>query len=176
MSSTARSSSTTAASFRSSPPKRTMLIDIYVVQDNIMLANQWLLIASQLRDMAVGPSKVNMSLLWHVGSHSGEITIKSDSTLCQLLITTNGSGESPSRIAVLPEPHRQPPRWRQSAVEDPQAGEGMYAQHYLVNQSKNLKRGVKEVVKCIRKGGSGICILAADVNPVDVYSHIPILC
>lgn len=35
---------------------------------------------------------------------------------------------------------------------------------------------MKEVVKAIRKGANGICILAADVNPVDVYSHIPIIC
>ena len=52
----------------------------------------------------------------------------------------------------------------------------MYSISYLVNQEKRLRRGVKEVVKAIRKGAKGICILAADVNPVDVYSHIPIIC
>lgn len=31
-------------------------------------------------------------------------------------------------------------------------------------------------MKSIRKGVTGICILAADVNPVDVISHIPLLC
>ena len=45
-----------------------------------------------------------------------------------------------------------------------------------VNQEKKLKRGVKEVIKAIRKGATGICILAGDVNPVDVISHIPVLC
>ena len=40
----------------------------------------------------------------------------------------------------------------------------------------NLKRGVKDVVKAIKKGVKGICIIAADVSPVDVISHIPILC
>eukprot|EP00330_Aristerostoma_sp_ATCC50986_P000896 CAMPEP_0114577806 /NCGR_PEP_ID=MMETSP0125-20121206/2424_1 /TAXON_ID=485358 ORGANISM="Aristerostoma sp., Strain ATCC 50986" /NCGR_SAMPLE_ID=MMETSP0125 /ASSEMBLY_ACC=CAM_ASM_000245 /LENGTH=116 /DNA_ID=CAMNT_0001767401 /DNA_START=27 /DNA_END=377 /DNA_ORIENTATION=+ len=43
-------------------------------------------------------------------------------------------------------------------------------------QEKLIKRGVKEVVKALRKGAKGVCILAADVSPVDVISHIPILC
>ena len=45
-----------------------------------------------------------------------------------------------------------------------------------LNREKKLRRGVKDVVKAIRKGAKGICILAADVSPVDVISHIPILC
>ena len=45
-----------------------------------------------------------------------------------------------------------------------------------VNRDKKLKRGVKDVVKSIRKGAKGIGILAADVSPVDVISHIPVLC
>jgi H/ACA ribonucleoprotein complex subunit 2 len=35
---------------------------------------------------------------------------------------------------------------------------------------------VKDVVKSIRKGMKGVCIIAADVSPVDVISHIPVLC
>jgi H/ACA ribonucleoprotein complex subunit 2 len=45
-----------------------------------------------------------------------------------------------------------------------------------LNREKKLKRGVKDVVKSIRKGATGICIIAADVTPADVISHIPILC
>ena len=45
-----------------------------------------------------------------------------------------------------------------------------------LNREKNLKRGVKDVVKAIKKGVKGICIIAADVSPVDVISHIPVLC
>ncbi|CAI5720707.1 unnamed protein product [Peronospora destructor] len=41
---------------------------------------------------------------------------------------------------------------------------------------KGIKRGVKEVVKGIRKGEKGICIIAGDISPVDVISHIPVLC
>ena len=53
---------------------------------------------------------------------------------------------------------------------------------YLALKNKLIKRGVKEVVKAIRKKTEGknkseyLCILACDVSPVDVISHIPILC
>lgn len=54
----------------------------------------------------------------------------------------------------------------------------------LAAKNKSLKRGVKEVVKSLRKStpatsGSaspGVVILAADISPVDVISHIPVLC
>lgn len=49
---------------------------------------------------------------------------------------------------------------------------------------RTLKRGVKEVVKALRKSQSstnnstpvGIVVLAADISPMDVISHIPVLC
>ncbi|XP_031566694.1 H/ACA ribonucleoprotein complex subunit 2-like protein [Actinia tenebrosa] len=43
-------------------------------------------------------------------------------------------------------------------------------------KAKSLRRGVKEVVKAIRKGEKGLVILAGDVSPIDVISHIPIMC
>lgn len=53
-------------------------------------------------------------------------------------------------------------------------------------KSKALKRGVKECVKALRKStatppGSdalpaGLIVLAADISPMDVISHIPVLC
>ncbi|KAL1885458.1 snoRNA-binding protein [Paecilomyces lecythidis] len=53
--------------------------------------------------------------------------------------------------------------------------------------NKSLKRGVKEVVKALRKSPipaanaaittpPGIVVLAADISPMDVISHIPVLC
>jgi H/ACA ribonucleoprotein complex subunit 2 len=59
--------------------------------------------------------------------------------------------------------------------------------NFAAAKNKSLKRGVKEVVKALRKsplgapsasGSSipGIVILAADISPMDVISHIPILC
>ncbi|KAI2625805.1 L30e-like protein [Hypoxylon sp. NC1633] len=50
---------------------------------------------------------------------------------------------------------------------------------------KTLKRGVKEVVKSLRKSPAagpsntafpGVVILAGDISPMDVISHIPVLC
>lgn len=48
-----------------------------------------------------------------------------------------------------------------------------------------LKRGVKEVVKTLRKSAAsapgstsfpGVVIIAGDISPADVISHIPVLC
>eukprot|EP00538_Stauroneis_constricta_P012239 CAMPEP_0119557252 /NCGR_PEP_ID=MMETSP1352-20130426/8982_1 /TAXON_ID=265584 /ORGANISM="Stauroneis constricta, Strain CCMP1120" /LENGTH=152 /DNA_ID=CAMNT_0007604329 /DNA_START=53 /DNA_END=511 /DNA_ORIENTATION=+ len=50
--------------------------------------------------------------------------------------------------------------------------------HKLVKKAsaaKHVRRGVKEVIKGIRKGESGLAILAGDIYPLDVISHIPIL-
>ena len=57
----------------------------------------------------------------------------------------------------------------------------------LAAVNKSLKRGVKEVVKALRKSPipaanaavnvpNGVVILAADISPMDVISHIPVLC
>ncbi|CAN1195516.1 H/ACA ribonucleoprotein complex subunit 2-like protein [Linum perenne] len=43
-------------------------------------------------------------------------------------------------------------------------------------ENKCLKRGVKEVVKSIRRGNKGICIIAGNISPIDVITHVPILC
>lgn len=50
--------------------------------------------------------------------------------------------------------------------------------HKLVKKAagvKQIRRGVKEVIKGIRKGEKGLAILAGDIYPLDVISHIPIL-
>ena len=43
-------------------------------------------------------------------------------------------------------------------------------------KSKLVRRGVKETVKAVRKGQAGLVIIAADISPIDVLSHLPILC
>ena len=51
--------------------------------------------------------------------------------------------------------------------------------HKLVKkatQSKSIRRGVKEVVKALRKGEKGFCVIAGDISPVDVITHLPIMC
>ena len=43
-------------------------------------------------------------------------------------------------------------------------------------KAKQLRRGVKEVGKAIRKKEKGFIIFAGDVSPLDVYSHMPVMC
>ncbi|XP_076892130.1 H/ACA ribonucleoprotein complex subunit 2-like protein [Bidens hawaiensis] len=43
-------------------------------------------------------------------------------------------------------------------------------------EHKCLKRGVKEVVKSIRRGNKGVCVIAGNITPFDVITHVPILC
>lgn len=50
--------------------------------------------------------------------------------------------------------------------------------HKLVKKAsskKHIRRGVKEVIKGVRKGEKGLVILAGDIYPIDVISHIPVL-
>ncbi|CAK4066465.1 unnamed protein product [Aphanomyces euteiches] len=67
-----------------------------------------------------------------------------------------------------------------SVIAQPLATKKMTKKLYkLVKKStkvKCTKRGVKEVVKAIRKGEKGLCVIAGDISPVDVISHIPVLC
>lgn len=51
--------------------------------------------------------------------------------------------------------------------------------HKLVKKAsgaKVIRRGVKEVVKALRKGEKGFCVIAGDISPMDVISHLPIMC
>ncbi|OMJ18942.1 H/ACA ribonucleoprotein complex subunit 2 [Smittium culicis] len=41
---------------------------------------------------------------------------------------------------------------------------------------KHVKRGIKEVVKGLRKGEKGLVLIAGNISPVDVISHVPVLC
>mmetsp|Transcript_28704 Transcript_28704/g.33001 ORF Transcript_28704/g.33001 Transcript_28704/m.33001 type:complete len:159 (+) Transcript_28704:85-561(+) len=50
--------------------------------------------------------------------------------------------------------------------------------HKLVKKAtsaKKLRRGVKEVVKAVRKNSKGLAIIAGDIYPIDVISHLPVL-
>lgn len=44
------------------------------------------------------------------------------------------------------------------------------------SKGKTVRRGVKEVVKAVRKGEKGVCVIAGDISPIDVISHLPCLC
>ncbi|KAH7821870.1 putative Ribosomal protein L7Ae/L30e/S12e/Gadd45 family [Monocercomonoides exilis] len=67
-----------------------------------------------------------------------------------------------------------------SPIADPLAGPKLTKKLFkLVKHSakeKTLRRGVKEVVKSIRKGKKGLCVIAGDIYPIDVISHLPVYC
>ncbi|KAI8841382.1 50S ribosomal protein L30e-like protein [Chytridium lagenaria] len=44
------------------------------------------------------------------------------------------------------------------------------------SKAKSVKRGVKEVVKGLKKGSKGVVIIAGDISPIDVITHVPVLC
>lgn len=39
-----------------------------------------------------------------------------------------------------------------------------------------LRQGIVEVQKAIRKGETGLVVLAGDVSPIEIYCHIPAVC
>lgn len=43
-------------------------------------------------------------------------------------------------------------------------------------KQKYIRRGVKEVVKALRKDKKGLCVISGDISPIDVISHIPAFC
>ena len=67
-----------------------------------------------------------------------------------------------------------------SPIADPLATDKMNKKLVkLIKKSmkdKLVHRGVKETVKAVRKGTKGLVIIAADISPIDVLSHLPILC
>ncbi|XP_071828449.1 H/ACA ribonucleoprotein complex subunit 2-like protein [Apostichopus japonicus] len=44
------------------------------------------------------------------------------------------------------------------------------------HKAKNLRRGVIDVQKFIRKGESGFVVFAGDVTPIEVMCHLPAVC
>ena len=67
-----------------------------------------------------------------------------------------------------------------SKIASPMAGKKSTKKvHKLVKKAtkaKSVKRGVKEVVKAIRKGEKGFLVIAGDISPIDVVTHLPIMC
>eukprot|EP00047_Mylnosiga_fluctuans_P001716 m.221610 g.221610 ORF g.221610 m.221610 type:complete len:155 (+) comp10617_c0_seq1:644-1108(+) len=69
---------------------------------------------------------------------------------------------------------------RISAISNPLASKKLTKKIYKTvkraHKAKLLCRGVKEVGKALRKGSKGVCIIAGDISPIDVISHMPVLC
>ncbi|XP_065184404.1 H/ACA ribonucleoprotein complex subunit 2-like protein [Sycon ciliatum] len=69
---------------------------------------------------------------------------------------------------------------RVSTIAQPLASKKLTKKIYKTvkkaSKSKSLRRGVKEVQKCIRKGEKGLVVMAGDISPIDVISHLPVFC
>merc|ERR1719309_1770579 len=67
-----------------------------------------------------------------------------------------------------------------NAIAKPLASKKMTKKIYkLVKKcakQKKLTRGVKSVGKALRKKEKGVIVFAGDVSPIDVYSHLPMIC
>mmetsp|Transcript_15507 Transcript_15507/g.16095 ORF Transcript_15507/g.16095 Transcript_15507/m.16095 type:complete len:143 (+) Transcript_15507:12-440(+) len=67
-----------------------------------------------------------------------------------------------------------------SPISEPMATEKLASKLLKITKKlanlKLIRRGVKEVNKAFRKEEKGICIIAGDVSPIDVISHIPVCC
>ena len=67
-----------------------------------------------------------------------------------------------------------------SPISKPMATEKLTSKLLKLTQKlanlKLIRRGVKEVNKSFRKSEKGICLIAGDVSPLDVVSHIPVCC
>ena len=65
-------------------------------------------------------------------------------------------------------------------IAKPMAGRKLTKRLYKTvrkaKKAKKLRRGVREVVKALRKNEKGVVVLAGDVSPIDVISHIPVFC
>jgi H/ACA ribonucleoprotein complex subunit 2 len=71
-------------------------------------------------------------------------------------------------------------RARVSVIANPLASKKLTKSLLKVIQkasaAKLVRRGVKEVVKALKKDEKGLCIIAGDISPIDVICHIPIYC
>jgi len=41
---------------------------------------------------------------------------------------------------------------------------------------KKIRRGIREAIKAIRKNEKGLMVIAANISPIDVITHLPVLC
>lgn len=71
-------------------------------------------------------------------------------------------------------------RARVSVIANPLASKGLtksvLSMITKASAAKLVRRGVKEVVKALKKGEKGLCIIAGDISPIDVICHIPVYC
>merc|ERR1711934_1300360 len=61
-------------------------------------------------------------------------------------------------------------------LAEPKLAKKLFKVIKKATKTKQVLRGVKEVVKAVRKGTKGVCVIAGNISPMDVISHLPVLC
>ena len=94
-------------------------------------------------------------------------------------------GISSHNVTYFPFPPLSGVLFRHLSIQERHRANDFQFQHPAAAH-RTLKRGVKEVVKALRKSSAtttpssspplGVVILAADISPMDVISHLPVLC
>lgn len=93
---------------------------------------------------------------------------------------TEGTAATVNGGVVGDEVSKRDPRELVSVIAKPLADEKLSKKVLKLTKKaakrKQLKLGVKEVMKAVRKNVKGVCIIAGDISPIDVISPLPVLC
>ena len=91
--------------------------------------------------------------------------------------------ETPQKRRRVMDPTYEPPLLVPIAnpLADVKLAKRLLRLIHKTTEEHKVSRGVKEVVKSIRKeknpeGKQRLCVLAGDITPIDVLAHIPVLC
>ena len=103
------------------------------------------------------------------GAEDGENQTELEAIKTSQVKAEEGTGKSYEELVALV-----------SVIAQPLASRKLTKRLYKITKkakkAKKLKRGVREVVKGLRKNEKGLVVLAGDVSPIDVISHIPVYC
>jgi H/ACA ribonucleoprotein complex subunit 2 len=94
--------------------------------------------------------------------------------------TTDSASKKASSKTVVTPPTYEERCLAVNAISYPLANKKSTKKCYkLVKKAAStkhlLRRGVKEVIKGVRKNEKGLVVMAGDIYPIDVISHIPLL-
>ncbi|XP_076439398.1 H/ACA ribonucleoprotein complex subunit 2-like protein [Babylonia areolata] len=97
-----------------------------------------------------------------------------------------GKSKKERRDSEAPEEEEESQSWEEKTkylcpIAKPLASKKLTKRiHKTVKKANKIKnqvyKGVREVQKAIRKNQKGLVVIAGDVSPIDVISHIPVFC
>eukprot|EP01089_Gocevia_fonbrunei_P017723 TRINITY_DN582_c0_g1_i1.p1 TRINITY_DN582_c0_g1~~TRINITY_DN582_c0_g1_i1.p1 ORF type:complete len:195 (+),score=50.62 TRINITY_DN582_c0_g1_i1:63-647(+) len=94
--------------------------------------------------------------------------------------TPTKNKQAPDTSAEDKRPKKKQKTTHLSPISKPLASDDLRNEIFELNKKaakeKALRRGVKEVVKALKKQERGLCVIAGDISPIDVITHLPVLC